>query len=310
MTPIQPRKWRLARIGSTDVLVRPSLLMMAVVLVIVFAPQFNSFGYANGYVVAGVFVLALYISILLHEFAHLFVARRYKMVVPAIELHLMGGETQIEGRSSTATQEFLTSSVGPLVSLIIGIAALVAATGTNPWFATILWPLGFINIIVAVFNVLPSPPLDGGRMVKAVAWGLSRSELIGVRVAGLCGRVTAVVIAVGGPLLIGFGFSDPFDVARIALVLFVAWYLWESSSKSLIHGVRAARTATLDAASLYDPAVPPAGAAVISIKLKGRDLLIAMAENPAEVYALMDDEGRIIGSLHAGDVDRAYREAT
>lgn len=308
MTAPRIPQWRVGRLGATDIFLRPSLLVMAVLLVLVFAPQFSRLDQTQGYLVAGIFVIALYLSILLHEVAHLVVARAHRMPVPSIELHLMGGETLIAGRSRTASQEFLTAFAGPVVSILLGIGALLLAGDSAGVVDTVLFSLGLINVLVGAFNLLPSPPLDGGRIVRALAWALTRSESMGIRVAATCGRLTAITIAIGGPLV--FGWESGVELARVALVWFVAWYLWKASGHSRIHEVRAARVAALSARELARDESPPPDARALPVGLRGHELLTAMAENPVPVYALVDDDGSVVGSLHAEDVDRAYREAT
>ena len=115
--------WRIGRVAGVDLLARPSLLVMGVILVVLFAPRYEDQTQTNPYVVAAVFVVALYASILLHEIAHVLAARGFGMHVPSVTLHLLGGETAIEGESRTPWQELATAIVGPIVSLAIGLAA-------------------------------------------------------------------------------------------------------------------------------------------------------------------------------------------
>src|SRR5690606_2165071 len=157
-----------------------SLLVMGLILVLVFAPQFDRLG-GNPYVVAAVFVLALYASILVHEIAHVVAARAFGMRVPSVTLHLLGGETYLEGESRRPVQEFVTAVVGPLTSLAIGLAAWWTALQLPPGLAyAVLWSVGFINILVAGFNMLPGLPLDGGRVFRALIWGVTGNESAGV----------------------------------------------------------------------------------------------------------------------------------
>ncbi len=300
--------WRVGRIAGADVIVRPSLLLMGFVLVIVFAPQFDALGAGpNPYLTAVVFVVSLYLSVLLHELAHLAAARWFGMTVPAVELHLLGGETRIEGDSRHPWQEFTTSFVGPLTSLVIGLAALWATGSTTGVVYAVLWSLGFINVLIAGFNMLPGLPLDGGRVLRSAIWAVTGSEARGVRVAGWIGRGSAVAL-LALAVLIMFS-DDTFAIGRALLVVAVALFLWQGASHALKHGVAIAKMGALSAHRLMRVESPPRGAVPISVSLAGRDLLVAMAENPANAYALIDSRGIVVGTLFSSTVDRAYREA-
>lgn len=301
-------KWRILRIGGADVFVRPTLLLMAALLILVFSPQFTLLHEGNGLLVATLFVIVLYLSILLHEFGHLLIARIFGFNVPTIELHLMGGHTIIEGRSKYASQEFLIAFIGPLVSAAVGSTLLLAQPLVSGYWSTLFWSIGVINIFLAAFNVLPSAPLDGGRMVRAVAWGITRSEVTGIKFATFTGRATAIALAITAPFLVSF--TDQFDIVRVLILWFLAAYMWRSSGIAQVYDLRSARISTLSAKELMKAPELAADGVPISAELSGTRLLKAMAENPAPIYALIDAEGRPIGSLLAEDVDRAYLEAT
>jgi len=300
--------WRVARIAGADIIVRPSLVLIGIVLVIVFAPQFESLGAGpNPYLTSVVFVLSLFLSVFLHELAHLAAARWFGMNVPSVELHLLGGETRIEGDSRHPWQELVTSIVGPLASFVIGIAALWGATATDGVTHSVLWSIGFINVLIAIFNMLPGLPLDGGRVLRALIWAVTGSEAKGVRVAGWIGRAAALGLVVMALLMMRD--DDRFALGRALLVLAVALFLWQGATYALRHGVAIARIGSLDARSLMQQETPPPHSVPISVNLSGRDLLVALAENPANSYALVDDDGRVVGTLFASTVDRAYRDA-
>lgn len=301
--------WRVARIAGADIIVRPSLVLMGVLLVIVFAPQFESLGGGpNPYLTSVTFVVALFLSVFLHELGHLAAARTFGMTVPRVELHLLGGETRIEGDSRHPGQELVTAIVGPLVSLLIGLVALWGASGTSGATHAVLWSVGFINVLIAIFNMLPGLPLDGGRVLRALIWAITGSEAKGVRVAGWIGRLAAVALVAVALWMMATD-DDTFALGRALLVIAVALFLWQGASQALKHGVAIARIGTLTAQGLMRDEPPPHGAVPISAGLAGRDLLLAMAENPASAYALIDDRGAIVGTLFADTVDRAYREA-
>ncbi|TSD65154.1 site-2 protease family protein [Aeromicrobium piscarium] len=307
MSERRPRgAWRIGRIAGADILIRPSLLVMGVLLVIVFAPQFERLG-GNPYAVAGVFVASLYASILLHEIAHVVAARAFGMRVPSVTLHLLGGETHLEGESRSPTQEFVTAIVGPLASLVVGVAAWWSALQLPAGLIyAVLWSVGFINILVAGFNMLPGLPLDGGRVFRALIWGATGSESRGVLAAGWLGRLAAVGLVVWAVLTVDR--LEPFHLTRALLFGVVAIFLWQGSSGALAHGRRLTRVDRIVARDLAVDAEPPPEAIALPASLSGRRLLIAMVEHPARVYALVEPDGTVVGRLDAASVDRAYRE--
>jgi len=212
--------WRIARIGGVDILIGPSLLVMGVLLVLVFAPRFESYQGAT------LFVLGLYASVFLHELAHLAAARGFGLRVRSITLHLLGGETAIDSPSRTPVQEFLIAVVGPLASLAIGVACLVIDSGS-----AVVAALGWINIVIGVFNLLPGLPLDGGRALRATIWQVSGRLDAGTRLAAWAGRLIAVAVVVVTLLRVDYD-GQTWSV-DLAFAVLVGWFLWEGASHAL-----------------------------------------------------------------------------
>ncbi|MCD9198041.1 site-2 protease family protein [Aeromicrobium wangtongii] len=300
--------WRIGRVVGVDVLIKPSLLVMGAVLVVLFAPRWENRSDTSPYLLATVFVVSLYLSVLIHEIAHVVAARAYRMRVDSVTLHLLGGETVIEGDSRTPGQELVTSIVGPLASLLIAAAAFVTSTsmelGTT---ADVIWSIAWVNFIVAGFNMLPGLPLDGGRVFRAIVWKLTGNEATGVRIAAWIGRLASVALVV----FAAFSFSNARDATiNLLIALFVAWFLWEGASDALHHAQRTARINLLVARDIGFPgATPPPGAETLSADLRGADLLRAMAARPAEAYALTEPDGSVYGVLTSRAVDDAYRSS-
>ncbi|MET0952230.1 MAG: site-2 protease family protein [Aeromicrobium sp.] len=299
--------WRIGRVVGVDLLIRPSLLVMGAILVIVFAPRYEDRSGTSPYVLAAVFVVALYASVLVHEIAHVLAARAFGMRVDSVTLHLLGGETLIEGESRTPWQELATSIVGPLASLAIGLVSFALADsmgiGTG---ADIVWSIGYVNIVVAIFNMLPGLPLDGGRVFKAIIWQVTGREETGTTVAGWIGRAAAVAVVVLALTRLG---SDTASSIDLAISLLIAWFLWQGSSEALRHAGRSARINRLVARDIgFAGATPPPGAVPLPVDLRGAELLKAMAARPAEAYALVESDGTIFGVLTARAVDETYRE--
>lgn len=301
-----PGTWRFGRVAGVDLLARPSLLLMGVVLVVLFAPRFEDQTQTGPYVVAAIFVVALYASVFLHEIAHVVAARSFGMRVPSVTLHLLGGETAIEGESRTPWQELVTAIVGPIVSLVIGIGANRVAGSSDPGVLhDVLWSIGWVNVVVAVFNMLPGLPLDGGRVFKAVVWQLTGREQTGTRIAAWIGRAAAVGVVLLTVWILDFDSDD--WVVDVAIGGLVAWFLWDGSGRALRQSTYAARLGRLSVRSLLEPGVPPADAPRLPVDIGGAVLVRAMTARPAETYAVVEADGSVVGVLRAARVDEAWR---
>lgn len=282
---------------------------MVVVLVYLFAPRFDNQTGTNPYVLAALFVGALYLSVLVHEIAHVILARRYRMPVASVTLHLLGGETAIEGESRTPAQEFWTSVVGPLASLAIGAVAWLVAGGMGDGNAhTVFQAIAAVNVLVGAINLVPGLPLDGGRVFRAIIWGLTGREAIGIKAAAWSGRIFAV-LAMLLPIIWFLQDRESTTPVDIALGLLVAWFLWTGATQALHGADRTARLNSLHARKLADVGTePPAEAPSLFADLSGVALLRAMAVSPSDVYRLTERDGRTYGQLRADRVDQAYRE--
>lgn len=302
--------WRVGRFAGVDLLARPSLFVMGVVLVVLFAPRFESQTRTNPYVVAAVFVVALYASVLLHEVAHVVAARSFGMRVPSVTLHLLGGETAIEGESRTPWQELATAIVGPIVSLAIGLTAMQAADAIEPGvLRDVVWSIAWVNVLVAVFNMLPGLPLDGGRVFKAFVWQLTGHESTGTRFAAWIGRLAAVALVVAA-IVVAIQRADVAGTRwtfNLLIAGIVAWFLWDGAGHALSQAKHSARVNLLDARTLVEPGAAPDGAPRLPVDIRGSVLLRAMAARPAETYAVVERDGSVVGILRAARVDEAYR---
>src|SRR6185437_1611979 len=137
---------------------------------------------------AGAFLF--YACLLAHELAHALVARRKGVKVAGITLWLFGGVSQLDGEPKTAGAEALIAGVGPLTSVAVAVVALGLTLLPLPDLATDLFTwLGLVNIALALFNLVPAFPLDGGRLLASFFWWRSGTRRRGVHTAVRIGRV-------------------------------------------------------------------------------------------------------------------------
>lgn len=253
-----PGTLKIGSIAGTEVLVSGSWFLVAALIAVLVAPRIDQVEPGLGawkYVAGFAFAVILYLSVLLHEASHAWVARRYGHRVSSITLHFLGGMTAVEGEARTARQEFWIAVVGPLTSLAVGGAAVAA------WFVA---PDGLVkvgvealagaNLLIGLLNLLPALPLDGGRVLKASVWQLSGSAHRGTLVAGWAGRVLAVLV-LAWPLyqeaLLG---SPPFLVDYV-LALVIAVFLWSGATAAIVHARVRARLPRLVGRTLARRAV-------------------------------------------------------
>lgn len=191
---------------GVPVYVAPSWFLVAALITWVFGGQLDrvlpELGAAR-YLVSLFFAVAFYASVLVHELAHTVAAIRFKLPVRRIQLQFFGGVSEIEKEAETPGREFVLAFVGPLLSLVLAglfyLAMKPVEPGTVP--GVLLAGLMVSNLIVAIFNLLPGLPLDGGRMLRAVVWKISGKPMTGTVAAAWVGRALAVSVLIGLPLL-------------------------------------------------------------------------------------------------------------
>jgi Zn-dependent protease len=169
--------------------------------------------------------VAFFASLLAHELGHAVVARRTGLPVEGITLWLLGGVAKLEGEAANPGAELRIAAVGPLISLVLAAAAAavaaVASVAGLPRLlvASVAW-LARINLLLAIFNLLPAAPLDGGRLLRGLLWWRTKDRLRSAVAAARMGRLL-------GALLVGFGFGELVVGAGIGglwLVL-LGWFL-------------------------------------------------------------------------------------
>ncbi|KIZ17696.1 site-2 protease family protein [Streptomyces natalensis] len=254
---------------GVPVYVAPSWFVVAALITWVFGGQLErvlpELGAAR-YLVSLFFAVAFYGSVLVHELAHTVAALRFKLPVRRIQLQFFGGVSEIEKESETPGREFILAFVGPLLSLVLaGVFSLgmhMAEPDTVP--GVLLAGLMISNLIVAVFNLLPGLPLDGGRMLRAVVWKITGKPMTGTIAAAWVGRALAVTVLIGLPLLthtgaLGtapeeIGGTDSLTDALLAAIL--AAIIWTGAGNSLRMARLRERLPDLTARTLPRRAVP------------------------------------------------------
>ncbi|MFE9625409.1 site-2 protease family protein [Streptomyces sp. NPDC006527] len=231
---------------GVPVYVAPSWFLVAALITWVFGGQLDrvlpELGAAR-YLVSLFFAVAFYASVLVHELAHTVAALRFKLPVRRIQLQFFGGVSEIEKEAETPGREFWLAFVGPLLSLVLAglfyLALQPVEPGTVP--GVLLAGLMISNLIVAVFNLLPGLPLDGGRMLRAVVWKITGKPMSGTVAAAWVGRALAVSVLIGLPLLtqsgaLGDAAEDSVGMDTVLdalLAAILAAIIWTGAGNSL-----------------------------------------------------------------------------
>ncbi|MEJ2149874.1 MAG: site-2 protease family protein, partial [Chloroflexota bacterium] len=168
-----------------------------------FPAQFAGWSTALYWVLGGGAALMLFASVLLHEFGHSLVALAYHIPVRRIRLMFFGGVAEIGDEPTSATAEFRIAIAGPLVSFALaGLFYLAYAalnvTGALVPVTALLGYLALINLTLAIFNLVPAFPLDGGRVLRAAVWGITGDMSRSTRIAVGVGRVIAFAMIGAG----------------------------------------------------------------------------------------------------------------
>ncbi len=168
-------------------------------------------------------------SVLLHELGHAYMALREKIPVRAINLFIFGGVAQIEGEPKTAGAEFRIAIAGPIVSLILAVffGGLWLLDQSIPWLAAPSIWLARINLILALFNMIPGFPLDGGRVLRAAVWHFSGDFQKANRTATLSGQIVAFIFMALGVFTILTG-----NLFNGLWLIFIGWFLQNAAATS------------------------------------------------------------------------------
>jgi Zn-dependent protease/CBS domain-containing protein len=296
----------LARIAGIRIGVNWSWLIVFALIVwtledTVFPSTNPGLGTATYVAMATVAALLFFCSLLLHELGHALQARREGVEIEGITLWLFGGVAQFKGMFPSAGAELRIAVAGPLVSLGLGAAFLaVAAVGGlgNAVDGTVAW-LGFINLTLLAFNMLPALPLDGGRVFRSLLWLRNDDFAAATRTAAAVGR--------------GFGYS----MIGIGLMLFTAAGTWSGAWFAFVGWFLLSAAAAEGRYGLLRDALGD---------LRVRDLMVSDPQTVAASASLADfmddvahvhhyttypvrDDGEVVGMLPFAALARVPRDA-
>ncbi len=186
----------------------------------------------TSWLVAVIVSLLFFASVLVHELSHSLVGRANGVTITSITLFLFGGVAQMRGEATSARAEFKMAAAGPAASLIIGgLFGLVWLATDRVGFEAVAsaasW-LALVNVALAVFNLIPGFPLDGGRVFRSVLWRTSGSYGRATRIATRLGQVVGYLFIAGGAVIV---FVTGEWISGLWLA-FIGWFLENAASAS------------------------------------------------------------------------------
>lgn len=251
------------------------------------------------YALCGVIAaVALVLSILAHEIAHSIVARRNGIGVSGITLWMFGGVSRLSSTGRTPGMEFRIAGAGPFTSFLLGVIALgvggviVGAAGNSIVAGVFIW-LGITNVTLAVFNLLPGAPLDGGRLLRALVWRFGGDPQRAQILAARAGTGLGLLLVAGGIVEVFAGLG----ASGVWLVL-LGWLLIGSAQseerqadiETRLRGVPVSQV------MVQDPPVVPAWLTL--------DAFIASAvlSHSLRAFPIADEAGRLTGLVTLAQV--------
>jgi Zn-dependent protease/CBS domain-containing protein len=256
--------------------------------------------------IGAVAALLLFLSVLLHELAHSVVARSRGIPVRGITLFIFGGVAEMTMEARTPGDEFALTIAGPLASLTLaGVFSLLGFAGGAidlDSVAVLGGTLAWLNMVLAVFNMVPAFPLDGGRILRALIWRLTGNLGVATRVATFIGRAFGWVLILSGLML----FLASFRIAGLqggqisgAWMMLLGWFLNSAATAAARYDrVRVRLGSVPVSAAMRSPGV--AVPATMTVREMARG---PMLSGDAGAYAV-ERQGRIVGSVTPSDLAR------
>jgi Zn-dependent protease len=240
--------------------------------------------------------LLLFASVLAHELGHSLVALRQGVGVKSITLFLFGGLASLEKESKTPAEAFWVAIAGPLVSLFLfgTITVLTTVTHMAGPLAAILGTLAYINLVLALFNLIPGLPLDGGNILKAIVWKVTGNPYKGMQFASRVGQLFGWVAVISGllPLILAGSFANIWN-------LLIGGFLLQNAGRSAQYARVQDSLAGLTAADAVSSNGP-----IVSDQLSLREFADQriLDRSNWRKFLVTDPNGQLIGTIAVDDL--------
>jgi Zn-dependent protease/CBS domain-containing protein len=297
--------WRVGRVAGIEIGIHPSWLVIAFLVtyslaVAQFPQQYPGWGATAYWVVAAATAVLFFASVLAHELSHAVLARRFGLDVRGITLFIFGGATQLDEEAARPRDEALIAAAGPIASLAIGAALLGGELVVGqPQVGALLGWLGFINLTLGAFNLLPGFPMDGGRILRALLWRVRGDRFGATRVAAAVGRLFGFALIGLGVVLVLQG-GGIFGGLWLALI---GWFLSNAAEATVaqmsvqrsLRGVK-----VRDVMDASPPSVSPNDSVADLVSER-------MLHGEHRSFLVRHDDGGLAGMVTLSDVRRLPR---
>ena len=296
---------RLFRVGGIEVGIHYSWLVIFALVtwslaVGVFPQLIPGLDAGEAWVLGAVAALLLFVSVLIHELAHSFVARARGLDARSITLFIFGGVSNLGGEAKVPATEFLVAVVGPVTSFVIAALSFgVASAVAEIRISAVASYLAFINLVLGLFNLIPGFPLDGGRVLRAIIWNATGSLRRATDIAANVGKLVAY-----GFLALGFVRLFGNDIIGGVWTAAIGWFLHNAASSSQMQVVLESRLANVRVGTVVRPdpsAVPPE----LPVSRLIEEYLLPGNRRAMPVVT----DGRLVGMVTISDIQQVPVEA-
>jgi Zn-dependent protease len=282
--------------------VNPSWFLVLILITLSYGQALTSLPQLNGvtaYILGFVTAILLFASVIAHELGHSFVAKAQGIEVKSITLFLFGGLASLDKESKTPLQAFLVAIAGPLVSFCLFAILTVVTLKIQlslPFFE-IVSLLASINLVLALFNLIPGLPLDGGNILKALVWQVTGNPNKGIIFASRVGQAF-------GWLAVGVGILGILRIIPFGSfwTLLMGWFLLQNAGMS---AQSATIQETLDRYKAEDAII--ANSPIVSQELSLREFAndYIIGKEKWRKFLVVDAEGKAIGEIVTEDINKA-----
>jgi Zn-dependent protease len=240
----------------------------------------------------------LFLSLLVHEIGHALVAKDEGIGVESMGLTLLGGVTRMESSPTTPGAEFRVSVVGPIASAACGVVFLVGSfllpdSGTWDLVGALFFWAGYVNIFLAVLNMVPAAPLDGGKVLSSLIWRATNSQSTAMLWSGGAGIVAGMALATWGLRNLSRG-GEQLGWFNVIVGIFVAWSAFQQVRSAPLFKALEGMTVT-DAMA----AAPPTAASWTTV---GEFLRTSFPRPEHQAYPVVGTDGQVSGLLTAAAI--------
>ncbi len=228
---------RLATIAGVPVYLGTTWLILAAVIIVLIGPQVNAsrpdLGTAAAYGIGALYAVILLVAVLVHEAAHAVAARAFGFPVHRVVADVWGGHTALDVSKARPGASAIVAAVGPASNAVLCAIGFAVAAGMDSGVPRgLVHAFGYLNGMLALFNILPGLPLDGGQIVEALVWRVTGSRARGRMVAGYAGLGIAAIVLwwfIARPLAAG----ERLDLGYSGWGLLIAFFLFQGARSAI-----------------------------------------------------------------------------